>query len=156
MTIKSIRKMHGLTQESCAAYLGIPTRTYKRYESNEECIPPIKKQYIMSKLNDLGKIDEEHGVLSFETIKNSCAEVLKNYDVEYCYLFGSYAKGKATNSSDVDLLVSTKVSGLAFYGLIEALRIALNKKVDVLDQKQIVNNEALLNEILKDGVKIYG
>ena len=39
--------------------------------------------------------------------------------VQYQYLFGSYAKGNATEGSDVDLLVSTDVRGLKFYGLAE-------------------------------------
>ena len=42
-----------------------------------------------------------------------------------------------------------------FYGLVERLRNSLNKKVDVLDINQLVNNKELLNEILKDGIKIY-
>jgi predicted nucleotidyltransferase len=71
-------------------------------------------------------------------------------------LFGSYAKGKATPTSDVDLLVYTTVSGLEFYGLVEELREKLKKKVDVLDQKQIADNFELTNEILKDGIKLYG
>ena len=81
--------------------------------------------------------------------------MLENYDVEYCYLFGSYARGTATELSDVDLIVSTSITGLKFYGLVERLRVNLNKKVDVLDINQLVNNKDLLNEILKDGIKIY-
>jgi predicted nucleotidyltransferase len=81
--------------------------------------------------------------------------VLENYDVEYCYLFGSYARGTATELSDVDLIVSTSITGLKFYSLVERLRVNLNKKVDVLDINQLVNNKDLLNEILKDGIKIY-
>ena len=44
---------------------------------------------------------------------------------------------------------------MKFYGLIERLRLDLKKKVDVLDINQLVNNRELLNEILKDGIKIY-
>jgi predicted nucleotidyltransferase len=71
-------------------------------------------------------------------------------------LFGSYAKGKATPMSDVDLFVNTSVTGLKFFGLIEELREALKKKVDLLDRRQIEGNFELTNEILKDGIKIYG
>ena len=67
-----------------------------------------------------------------------------------------YAKGTATETSDVDLLVSGDISGLRFYELVERLRQVLHKRVDVLDLKQILNNEALANEILKEGIKIYG
>ena len=35
MSIKEIRQEKGLTQKECAAYLRIPLRTYKRYESDE-------------------------------------------------------------------------------------------------------------------------
>ena len=156
MKLKEIRQLHHLTQAACAAYLGIPLRTYKRYESDEEKIPPIKRAFILSKLRELGKTDEDHGVLTTEAIRRICADVFQEYAVDYCYLFGSYAKGKATETSDVDLFLRTEAEGLRFYGLVEALRTALNKRVDVLDQKQIGGNEALLQEILKDGVKIYG
>lgn len=76
--------------------------------------------------------------------------------MNFCYLFGSYAKGKATPKSDVDLLVSANVKGLRFYGLIEEIRTALHKNVDVLDINQLKNNIELTEEILKDGIKIYG
>ncbi|MFU8787300.1 MAG: nucleotidyltransferase family protein, partial [Candidatus Izemoplasmataceae bacterium] len=77
-------------------------------------------------------------------------------DVEYCYLFGSYAKGSEKESSDIDLLLSTSVTGMAFYGLIESLRTHLKKKVDVITAASLKDNPTLINAILKDGVKIYG
>lgn len=80
----------------------------------------------------------------------------KNFNIEYCYLFGSYAKGNATELSDVDLLISTPISGIAFFDLVETLREELKKKVDVLNREQLNDNPDLINELLKDGVKIYG
>lgn len=82
--------------------------------------------------------------------------MFSNYDIEYCYLFGSYAKGKASNIRDVDLFVSTSVTGLRYFGLVEQLRERLKKKVDLLNFNQIKDNTEVLNEILKDGIKIYG
>ena len=82
--------------------------------------------------------------------------MFSEYEVEYCYLFGSYAKGKATGSSDVDLLISSKITGLKFYELVEKLREELHKKVDLLDFRQLLGNEKLLNEVLKEGIRIYG
>ena len=82
--------------------------------------------------------------------------ILEKYEVEYCYLFGSYAKTKATDISDVDLLISSNVKGLKFFGLVEELRTALHKKVDLLDVNQLEGNLELTKEILRDGVKIYG
>lgn len=76
--------------------------------------------------------------------------------MEYVYLFGSYAKEKATESSDIDLLVSTSITGMEFFGLIEELRQALKKKVEVITLSSLEDNQELLHEILKDGIKIYG
>lgn len=156
MELKEVRKKKGLTQKECSEYLNIPIRTYKRYESSDCRINPIKYQYIIEKLNDLDYVDEEHGLLTIEKIKEICEEVFKNYDVEYCYLFGSYAKGTATEVSDVDLLVSVPINGLKFFELIEVLREKLKKKVDLLDTAQLNSNPTLAQEILKYGVRIYG
>ena len=70
--------------------------------------------------------------------------------------FGSYAKGTATESSDVDLLIATAASGMKFYDLVETTRERLQKRVDVLNREQLNANPQLVNEILKDGIKIYG
>ena len=45
--------------------------------------------------------------------------IFDKYDVNFCYLFGLYAKSKATPTSDVDLLISGKVKGLKYYGFNE-------------------------------------
>ena len=73
----------------------------------------------------------------------------------YCILFGSYSKGKAVESSDVDLLISSDVKGLKFYGMVEKLRTVLHKKVDVLSLEQLKDNLELTGEILKDGIRIF-
>lgn len=111
---------------------------------------------MMQKLEQYGLIDESHGILTIEKIKEICTEIFSSYNVDYCYLFGSYAKGKATENSDVDLLVCTEITGIAFYDLVEILREKLNKKVDILNLQQLNENLDLVNEILKDGIKIYG
>jgi predicted nucleotidyltransferase len=96
------------------------------------------------------------GILPFSLIKERVASVLKDYQVDYVYLFGSYAKGKETERSDVDLLLSTDVDGLSFFGLAGKLESALHKKVDVVRFKDLGKNQNLLSEILKTGIKIYG
>lgn len=156
MTLRELRKNKGITQRQAADFLGVPLRTYSNYENDCKKLTTIKYKYMVDKLNDYGYIDEENGMLTIEKIKDICTDIFSNYPIEYCYLFGSYAKGKAKPMSDVDLLVCTSISGLKFYGLVEELRERLKKKVDVLDQGQLKDNFELTNEILKDGIKIYG
>lgn len=156
MTLKELRKQKQLTQLDCANYLGIPLRTYQNYETDPSKSTTIKYQFMMQKLEQYGFLDETHGLLTIPQIKEICTEVFSPYGIDYCYLFGSYAKHKATESSDVDLLISTSISGMQFFDLAEALRDGLSKKVDVLNYEQLKDHPKLVNEILKDGIKIYG
>jgi len=154
--LKTIRLEKKLTQKEAAERLGVSLRSYVTYENDESRSGTSKYRFLLHELSALDPVDEEHGILSIEDIIKKCADVFQDYNVDYCYLFGSYAKGKAGESSDVDLLISTDTKGLKFYEMVERLRGVLHKKVDVLDHKQLLKNEALLNDVLKDGVKIYG
>ena len=154
--LKDLRKEKKMTQQEAADLAGISLRSYKTYENDETKHDSIKYKYLMEQLTKINFIDEEHGLLDVDDIKRKCSRVLEQYDINFCYLFGSYAKGKETPASDVDLLISANVKGLKFYGLVEELRAVLHKKVDVLDINQLKENLELTEEILKDGVKIYG
>ena len=148
------RKRNCFTQREAAEFLGVSLRSYKWYETENEKQNTFKYEYFIEKLNKNSFIDEEHGLLTLGTIKEIVNKVMKEYNLEYCYLFGSYAKNKQKEDSDVDLLISGDVSGIKFYGLVEKLRESLHKKVDLIDIKQLNNNQDLLNEILRDGIKI--
>ena len=68
----------------------------------------------MQGLDKYNYIDEENGVLTIDEIKRNVKEVLSKYDVNFSYLFGSYAKNKATGRSNIDLLIVTTLTGLNF------------------------------------------
>ncbi len=146
--------MKGLTQTECAKYIGVPVRTYQNYENDASKVDSLKYQFMFQKLEQYGYVDETHGILTVDGIKEICRSVFSGKDISYCYLFGSYAKGKATETSDVDLLISTSVTGVMFFDLVEELRESLRKKVDVLNQDQLKDNVELVNDILKFGIKI--
>lgn len=154
--LKELRIEKKMTQQEVADLVGISLRSYKSYENDEEKQNTIKYNYIVEQLSKINQIDEETGILELEDIVRKCSKVFERYEVSFCYLLGSYAKGKATPVSDVDLLISANVKGLKFYGLVEEIRNALHKKVDVLDMNQLKDNIELTEEIFKDGIKIYG
>ena len=115
MMLRELRKQKKLTQAECAKYLGVPLRTYQNYETDAAKRTSIKYLYMLEKLEQYGFVDEDHGILSIQKIKDVCVPMyLQIMILEYCYLFGSYAKGKATETSDVDLLIGTSVSGIHF------------------------------------------
>ncbi len=156
MTLKELRKSKGLTQVEASAYLGVSLRSYHSYENSPEKQNTIQYRYMLERMREYGLVDETNGILSVEKIRLTCAKIFKKYAVSYAYLFGSYAKGKATEKSDVDLFLSTEITGIRFFELAEELRENLKKKVDLIDQRQLNGNLALTEEILKDGIKIYG
>ena len=156
MSLKDIRLQGNLTQEEAAQLLGVTRRTYVNYEAGKIDEASLKYKYVVETLQKASLLDESHGILTIDQIRKICSEIFKNYSVDYCYLFGSYAKGKATETSDDDLLVAMPVDGMKFFELIELLREQLKKKIDLLDIAQLDNNSALVQEILKDGIKIYG
>ena len=154
--LKKMRLSKGITQKEAASRIGISLRSYISYENDEKKADSPKYRFILSEIAKINPIDEEHGILSLDDIKKACNKIFPEYDVEYCYLFGSYAKNRATESSDVDLLIYSHTSGIRYYELVERMRESLHKKIDLLDYKQLLNNATLLNEVLKEGIRIYG
>lgn len=155
ITLKQAREKLNMTQIEAANHFEISRRSYQEYENNNAYRDSIKYKFMLADFRNQIE-NESNRILSVEEIQSGCENVFSRYDVEYCYLFGSYAKAKAKEDSDIDLLISTSITGLKFFSLVEELRQNLKKKVDVLNVNQLENNLELLNEILKDGIKIYG
>lgn len=159
MSLLEVRNKYRLSQIEAANIVNIPVRTYRRYEKDENYGSSLKRDAIIFKLNENCEINEEKGVLSIIEIKEKINDLFeKEYknQIDFCYLFGSYAKGTAKENSDVDLYISSSLTGLKFVGLMEAIRICLNKKIDLIRDSELNDNSQLINEIFKSGIKIYG
>ena len=154
--LKKQRLQRNLTQREAAKRIGVSLRTYVTYENDAQKERTAKYRFFLSEILGAGLVDEDHGILTVEEIRQSCGKIFDQYSVGFAVLFGSYAKGTATESSDVDIVVATELSGLRFYELAEVLRTTLHKRVDLLDYKQLIGNEQLLYEVLLSGVRIYG
>lgn len=158
MNLFEVRTQYGLSQLKAASILNVPLRTYIRYEQDNSYGDNLKRDMMIRVLNEQCEITETKGLLSIEYIRSALKELFdKEYpnQIEFCYLFGSYAKGYVKENSDVDLYVSTKLTGLKFVGLSEAIRNVLHKKIDLVRFSSLNNNIELINEIMKDGIKIY-
>ena len=157
MRLLETRKQYNVSQVEVSNLLGIPVRTYIRYELDDNYGSELKRQTMINLINDKYEITEEKGLLNVELIKKKLTTLFSNQykeTVGFCYLFGSYAKGYATEHSDVDLCVSTSLKGLDFVGLSEDIRNVLHKKIDLIRFDTLDNNLELINEIMKDGIKI--
>ena len=78
-------------------------------------------------------------VLTRSELETAIRALLKKYHAEYALLFGSYARGEATASSDIDLVV---VGGVNFrardiFSFGEELRQLTHKDVDAFELYQL-------------------
>ena len=91
-----------------------------------------------------------------DELKNKLSPIFKNYNVKEAILFGSFAKNTATDKSDIDILVDSRLKGLSFFGLLEDITNVTGKEVDLIDISQIEKDSQIENEIKKNGILIYG
>ena len=94
-------------------------------------------------------------VYSINQIRNIASPIAASYGVKRMSLFGSYARGEATEDSDIDLLIDRAgmAGGWAIGGLYSDLRDALGKELDLVTT---AGAEAdFLTRIQRDEVTLY-
>lgn len=96
-------------------------------------------------------------VYTLEEIKQILYPILKTEAVYKAILFGSYAKGLATEKSDIDIVIDSKgeLINIKFYGLLEEIIQKIGKKVDLIEISEIQKGSTLYHKIQKEGVIIY-
>ena len=97
-------------------------------------------------------------VYHIDQIREIVAPIAIRYHLKAVYLFGSYARGSATESSDIDLLIDTSGTELkslfALGALYCDLEKALNKPIDLitvssLEQKTRMQGDLQFREAIK-------
>ena len=95
---------------------------------------------------------------TFNEIRNLITPVLELYHVKSAYVFGSYARGEANETSDVDLFVvfdNDEITLFEVGGLLEALKEVLQMNVDLLTDGNKLTKRFQKN-LLRDMIHIYG
>ena len=154
--LKEKRKQLGLTQIQAARACGVSRRTYQTYEEQQIVNDTFKE--LRQKLGEMGVLDGSNYICNVKYIKFVCKEVFSTMypEVKAAYLFGSYARGEATGKSDIDILVVIPPIGMKYYGIAVDLEERLHKKIDLHTHRQLLESESFLEQVLKDGIKIYG
>ena len=154
--LRQKRKQLGLTQIEAARACGVSRRTYQTYE--EQQIMNATFEELRKRLEDESILEGSNFICSVKFIKRVCGEVFSTMypEVKAAYLFGSYARGEATGKSDIDILVVCPAMGMKFYGMVADLEERLHKQVDLHTHRQLIRNEVFAEEVLKEGIKIYG
>jgi len=96
-------------------------------------------------------------VLTIEDIKAYIIPVIQKYPIEKVILFGSYARGDASVTSDIDLIVDSngRLRNRKIFALGGELLDILPVRVDVYDILEIAKSSQMYDSIQKEGVIIY-
>lgn len=94
-------------------------------------------------------------VMEFVLNTGTIIEICRQHPVSWCGLFGSAARGEATEQSDIDLLVRfAKPQSLLSHITIEnQLADALGRKVDLVTEESL--HPAIREHVLQDLKMIY-
>lgn len=101
---------------------------------------------------------------TIEEIKRTVEPIAKKHELGAVWLFGSYARGEATDSSDVDLVIDltgSPLSGFAVCGLYDEFASAFATGADCISEGLLHqpsfrrSSERFKEEVLRERVKIY-
>ena len=110
-----------------------------------------KNNYFYNLVNNESNIN----ILSLKQIKQIIKPILNEYGINDIYLFGSYARGEATEDSDIDIYCDKgNINTFFDQGYMEEkLEKSLNKKVDIVFSTSTID-DYFKNQIMEDMIKI--
>lgn len=87
--------------------------------------------------------------------KEKIVEICERNDIEFCAVFGSFARGEATDESDIDLLVRfSKPKGFDWVDAALEIEDALGRKVDLVTENSL--SPYIRENVLKNLEVLYG
>lgn len=90
-------------------------------------------------------------------IRDKLLPIFKTAPIYRAILFGSFAQNKATENSDVDIVIDSRgeLLNIHFYGVLEDITQALGRKVDLFELSEIRPGSSIDREIKRQGVQLY-
>jgi predicted nucleotidyltransferase len=104
-------------------------------------------------------------IYKLQQIKELAEPIAKKYNLKSIWVFGSYARGEASDESDVDLLIDYSDSNAlnlhGFIDMADEFEQTLNKKVDFISAENLnaptikKYRSKLINIINKEKILLY-
>ncbi len=101
-------------------------------------------------------------VYTTDEIADKVRPIAEAYGIDKVYLFGSYARGDATEASDIDFYVElSKPLGLKYCSFFSDIEESVGKSVDIITKDGLYNpatlniNQPLIKRILEERRCIY-
>ncbi len=95
-------------------------------------------------------------MLPLTTIENVIRQLLARYHAEYALLIGSYARGEATEDSDIDVVVfgGSQFKKTDFFAFAEDLRELTGKDVDAFEICEVNVGSPFYEAVMREGRRI--
>ena len=98
-----------------------------------------------------------NSVYTIEEIQIKLHPIFCDYAISKAHVFGSYARGEATDISDIDILVEPEEGfrPQRICGIMEEAMDDLDKEVDVYSMMEFRRESSVLPSIMKGMVTVY-
>ncbi|HBL67898.1 MAG TPA: nucleotidyltransferase domain-containing protein [Firmicutes bacterium] len=99
----------------------------------------------------------EPKIYQIDEVSAKLRPVFEAAPVYRAVLFGSYAKGNATDQSDVDIVIDSRgeLLNINFFGLLEDIKSQLNKRVDLFGISELSKNTDICSVVEREGIVLY-
>lgn len=104
-------------------------------------------------------------VYTVEELRKCIVPITRKYQIPAVYLFGSYARNEATDSSDVDILIDRDGSAIRSMfdmgGLYDELKTSIGKEIDLVTLQTLRQKSTqertpwFVDNLQKDMVRLY-
>jgi len=96
-------------------------------------------------------------VYTTNEIKEKLEPIFRSAPIEKAFLFGSYAKGLQTSSSDIDIVIDSRgeLLNINFYGVLEDISECLKKRIDLIEFSEIQEGSSIYSAVTQEGVLLY-
>ena len=96
-------------------------------------------------------------MIDLQSIKTQLEPLFIKHGIVRAVVFGSYAKGTATENSDIDIMIDSEgfLRGINFFIAQAELSKAIPIESDIFEIREIKKGSKMQAEILSTGVVIY-
>ena len=96
-------------------------------------------------------------IYTIDAIQDTLKRVPMDARVRRLILFGSHAKGRAREQSDIDFFLDSdgRITGFDYFALKATLEDAFQRESELLPDVDVIPDSRIADDIVRNGVMVY-